>query len=87
MNGVSFSVPTVVSSGAIIAHYNLKPPGEPPYYGSSGCMLTVEQEFGHLACGTYADRFSDSRKKFCSAEMPVATVMIMRHMHIDKYGL
>ncbi|PPQ91834.1 hypothetical protein CVT25_000288 [Psilocybe cyanescens] len=38
------------SSGTIVSHYNLKSPGEPPYYGSSGCMLTVEEDYGHLAC-------------------------------------
>ncbi|KAF8880340.1 hypothetical protein CPB84DRAFT_1687614 [Gymnopilus junonius] len=38
------------NTGAIISHYNLKTPGEPPYYNSSGCMLTVEEDYGHLAC-------------------------------------
>ncbi|KAH9484708.1 hypothetical protein JR316_0001608 [Psilocybe cubensis] len=38
------------SSGTIVSHYNLKSPGEPTYPGSSGCMLTVEEDYGHLAC-------------------------------------
>ncbi|KAF8955660.1 hypothetical protein BDZ97DRAFT_1673450 [Flammula alnicola] len=38
------------SRAEIVAHYNLKHPGEPPYYSSSGCMLTVLEDFGHLAC-------------------------------------
>ncbi|KAF8149343.1 hypothetical protein B0H34DRAFT_667731 [Crassisporium funariophilum] len=37
------------SSGQLVAYYNLKHPGEPEYYGSSGCMLSVEEAFGHLA--------------------------------------
>ncbi|KDR67038.1 hypothetical protein GALMADRAFT_80228 [Galerina marginata CBS 339.88] len=37
------------SGGRVVAHYNLKNAGEPPYFGSSGCMLTVEEDFGHLA--------------------------------------
>ncbi|KAF9456047.1 hypothetical protein BDZ94DRAFT_1178601 [Collybia nuda] len=37
------------SHGCLIAYYNLKTPGEPEYVDSSGCMLTVEQQYGHLA--------------------------------------
>ncbi|CAA7270273.1 unnamed protein product [Cyclocybe aegerita] len=36
-------------NGEIVAHYNLKDPSEPVYQNSSGCMLTVEENFGHLA--------------------------------------
>ncbi|KAF8883066.1 hypothetical protein CPB84DRAFT_193737 [Gymnopilus junonius] len=38
------------SSGTVVSHYNLKVDGEPPYFGSSGCMLSVDEDFGHLAC-------------------------------------
>ncbi|THV04389.1 hypothetical protein K435DRAFT_826860 [Dendrothele bispora CBS 962.96] len=34
--------------GYLIAYYSLKTPGE-PQYESSGCSLTVEEAFGHLA--------------------------------------
>ncbi|KAJ3524646.1 hypothetical protein NMY22_g10905 [Coprinellus aureogranulatus] len=40
----------VDSSNQVVAFYNLKPPGEPQYAYSSGCMLTVEEQFGNLAC-------------------------------------
>lgn len=36
-----------------MAQYNLKIEGEPQYQ-SSGCMLTVEEDYGHLATGTVA---------------------------------
>ncbi|OCH89060.1 hypothetical protein OBBRIDRAFT_42684 [Obba rivulosa] len=32
-----------------IASYVLKPAGEPQYSGSSGCTLTIEEDFTHLA--------------------------------------
>ncbi|ESK86591.1 hypothetical protein Moror_9774 [Moniliophthora roreri MCA 2997] len=35
--------------GYVIASYSLKTPGEPVYETSSGCSLTVEEDFGHLA--------------------------------------
>lgn len=38
------------SNGDVVSYYSLKLAGEPPYY-SSGCMLTVEEDFSHLACG------------------------------------
>ncbi|KAF8878852.1 hypothetical protein BD779DRAFT_1612978 [Infundibulicybe gibba] len=38
------------NSGYLVAYYSLKTPGEPEYPNSSGCMLTVEEEYGHLAC-------------------------------------
>ncbi|KAK7446365.1 hypothetical protein VKT23_014571 [Stygiomarasmius scandens] len=34
--------------GYLIAYYSLKTPGE-PQYETSGCSLTVEEAFGHLA--------------------------------------
>lgn len=37
------------SKGEIISNYNLKSPGEPTYVHSSGCMLTVDESFRHLA--------------------------------------
>ncbi|TRM65568.1 hypothetical protein BD626DRAFT_398924 [Schizophyllum amplum] len=37
------------TSGYLIAYYSLKTPGEPDYPGSSGCTLTIEEPFGHLA--------------------------------------
>jgi len=36
-------------SGALIAHYALKPEGEPPYASSSGNALMVEEAYPHLA--------------------------------------
>ncbi|PPQ71873.1 hypothetical protein CVT24_006889 [Panaeolus cyanescens] len=39
------------SAGEIVAYYSLKSPGEPQYPGSSGCMLSVEESWGHLAGG------------------------------------
>ncbi|EPQ56858.1 hypothetical protein GLOTRDRAFT_38358 [Gloeophyllum trabeum ATCC 11539] len=33
----------------MVACYNLKLPEEPPYSGSSGCMLTIEEAYCHLA--------------------------------------
>ncbi|KAJ3710149.1 hypothetical protein C8R42DRAFT_597400 [Lentinula raphanica] len=36
-------------SGYLTAYYSLKTPGEPQYEGSSGCSLTIEESFGHLA--------------------------------------
>ncbi|KAI0046002.1 hypothetical protein FA95DRAFT_73851 [Auriscalpium vulgare] len=36
------------SSGYLVAHYNLKIPEE-HYVGSSGCMLTVDESYPHLA--------------------------------------
>ncbi|KAF9050608.1 hypothetical protein BJ165DRAFT_1366943 [Panaeolus papilionaceus] len=38
------------SSGEIVSYYSLKSPGEPQYPNSSGCMLSVEESWGHLAC-------------------------------------
>lgn len=35
----------------VVAFYNLKIPGEPPYPNSSGCMLTVEELYGDMSCG------------------------------------
>ncbi|KAJ8597445.1 hypothetical protein M405DRAFT_453827 [Rhizopogon salebrosus TDB-379] len=32
-----------------VASYSLKVPGEPEYNGSSGCVLTVEEAYPHLA--------------------------------------
>ncbi|KAI0633500.1 hypothetical protein C8Q77DRAFT_1157705 [Trametes polyzona] len=40
---------TNARSGYHIATYSMKPPGEPQYPGSSGCMLTVEEAYPHLA--------------------------------------
>ncbi|KAF8814821.1 hypothetical protein BYT27DRAFT_7205799 [Phlegmacium glaucopus] len=37
------------SNGEVVSYYSLKLAGEPPYM-SSGCMLTVEEDYGHLAC-------------------------------------
>ncbi|KAE9389962.1 hypothetical protein BT96DRAFT_959896 [Gymnopus androsaceus JB14] len=37
------------ASGYLIAYYSLKTPGEPQYEGSSGCSLTIDESFGHLA--------------------------------------
>ncbi|KAJ3725614.1 hypothetical protein DFJ43DRAFT_1002427 [Lentinula guzmanii] len=37
------------TSGYLTAYYSLKTPGEPQYEGSSGCSLTIEESFGHLA--------------------------------------
>ncbi|KAJ3876447.1 hypothetical protein F5051DRAFT_429775 [Lentinula edodes] len=37
------------TSGYLTAYYSLKTPGEPQYEGSSGCSLTVDESFGHLA--------------------------------------
>ncbi|ETW81206.1 hypothetical protein HETIRDRAFT_419117 [Heterobasidion irregulare TC 32-1] len=37
------------ASGYLVAYYNLKLAGEPPYPGSSGCMLTVDESYPHLA--------------------------------------
>ena len=37
----------------IVSHYNLKQPEEPPYFTSSGCMLTVLEDFGHLCVGEF----------------------------------
>ncbi|KAF8224609.1 hypothetical protein L208DRAFT_475661 [Tricholoma matsutake] len=34
--------------GYLIAYYSLKTPGEPEYVNSSGCMLTVEQQYAPL---------------------------------------
>ncbi|KAJ2924771.1 hypothetical protein H1R20_g12323, partial [Candolleomyces eurysporus] len=34
----------------VVAFYNLKIPGEPPYPNSSGCMLTVEELYGDMSC-------------------------------------
>ncbi|KAG7440820.1 uncharacterized protein BT62DRAFT_923696 [Guyanagaster necrorhizus] len=36
-------------NGYLVAYYSLKVPGEPPYEGSSGCSLTVDEAYGHLA--------------------------------------
>ncbi|KIK57920.1 hypothetical protein GYMLUDRAFT_45732 [Collybiopsis luxurians FD-317 M1] len=37
------------SSGYLVAYYSLKIAGEPHYQGSSGCSLTIDESFGHLA--------------------------------------
>ncbi|KAJ7748218.1 hypothetical protein DFH07DRAFT_830455 [Mycena maculata] len=37
------------SNGYIIASYSLKAAGEPEYNNSSGCILEVAEQFGHLA--------------------------------------
>ncbi|EIM80982.1 uncharacterized protein STEHIDRAFT_172050 [Stereum hirsutum FP-91666 SS1] len=37
------------SSNYLVAYYSLKVPGEPVYPGSSGCMLTVDESYPHLA--------------------------------------
>ncbi|KAK0201770.1 hypothetical protein DFS33DRAFT_1265142 [Desarmillaria ectypa] len=37
------------AKGYLVAYYSLKVPGEPPYQGSSGCSLTVDEAYGHLA--------------------------------------
>ncbi|KAK0464400.1 uncharacterized protein EV420DRAFT_1040208 [Desarmillaria tabescens] len=37
------------AKGYLVAYYSLKVPGEPPYHGSSGCSLTVDEAYGHLA--------------------------------------
>ncbi|KAK0244098.1 hypothetical protein EDD85DRAFT_759232 [Armillaria nabsnona] len=37
------------TKGYLVAYYSLKVPGEPPYEGSSGCSLTVDEAYGHLA--------------------------------------
>ncbi|CAL1706059.1 unnamed protein product [Somion occarium] len=39
----------VNASGYEVATYSLKPDGEPHYANSSGCVLTVEEAYGHLA--------------------------------------
>ncbi|PCH35969.1 hypothetical protein WOLCODRAFT_140146 [Wolfiporia cocos MD-104 SS10] len=36
------------SSDYHVASYSLKPAGEPHYSGSSGCMLTVEEQYPHI---------------------------------------
>ncbi|CAK5267023.1 unnamed protein product [Mycena citricolor] len=36
-------------NGYIIASYSLKPPGEPTYPNSSGCILDIAEQFGGLA--------------------------------------
>ncbi|KAJ7597626.1 hypothetical protein C8J56DRAFT_920548 [Mycena floridula] len=36
-------------SGYLVAYYSLKLPSEPHYEGSSGCTLTIDESFGHLA--------------------------------------
>ncbi|KAJ3527012.1 hypothetical protein NMY22_g9939 [Coprinellus aureogranulatus] len=41
----------VNASDHVVAFYSLQTPGEPQYAHSSGCMLTVEEQFGDLACG------------------------------------
>lgn len=43
----------VDASNTVVAFYNLKTPGEPRYAYSSGCMLTVEEQFVDMACGSY----------------------------------
>ncbi|KAF9066701.1 hypothetical protein BDP27DRAFT_1384231 [Rhodocollybia butyracea] len=37
------------ASGYLAAYYSLKTPGEPHYEASSGCSLTIDESFGHLA--------------------------------------
>ncbi|KAF9021707.1 hypothetical protein BDZ89DRAFT_230872 [Hymenopellis radicata] len=37
------------TNGYLVAYYSLKSPGEPNYEGSSGCTLTVDEAFSHLA--------------------------------------
>ncbi|KDQ55593.1 hypothetical protein JAAARDRAFT_37006 [Jaapia argillacea MUCL 33604] len=37
------------SSGYLVACYNLKLAGEPHYSGTSGCMLTIDESYPHLA--------------------------------------
>ncbi|THH18645.1 hypothetical protein EW146_g2363 [Bondarzewia mesenterica] len=49
------------SSGYLVAYYNLKLAGEPHYPGSSGCMLTVDESYPHLAVGRLVVSFSDLR--------------------------
>ncbi|TDL24297.1 hypothetical protein BD410DRAFT_827289 [Rickenella mellea] len=39
--------------GYMIASYNLKVAGEPAYEGSSGCSLTIQEPYPHLAVGYY----------------------------------
>ncbi|TFK19276.1 hypothetical protein FA15DRAFT_760143 [Coprinopsis marcescibilis] len=39
----------VDSSGSVVAFYHLKIAGEPHYESSSGCMLTVEENYGDYA--------------------------------------
>jgi hypothetical protein len=34
-----------------VASYSLKVPGEPEYDHSSGCVLTIEEAYPHLAAG------------------------------------
>ncbi|KZT04123.1 uncharacterized protein LAESUDRAFT_728320 [Laetiporus sulphureus 93-53] len=36
------------TNGYHVASYSLKPAGEPQYPSSSGCMLTVEEQYPHL---------------------------------------
>ncbi|KAJ7465737.1 hypothetical protein B0H11DRAFT_2049103 [Mycena galericulata] len=37
------------SNSYVIASYSLKAPGEPEYSNSSGCILEIAEQFGHLA--------------------------------------
>ncbi|KAI0743653.1 hypothetical protein C8Q80DRAFT_1182619 [Daedaleopsis nitida] len=39
---------TNAKSNYHVATYSMKPPGEPQYSSSSGCMLTVEEAYPHL---------------------------------------
>lgn len=38
------------SQAKIVAYYDLKLSGEPTYGLHSGCCLSVEEEYGHMAC-------------------------------------
>jgi len=38
----------------LVAFYSLKVAGEPDYLGSSGCMLTIDEAYPHLAAGALA---------------------------------
>ncbi|KDQ23090.1 hypothetical protein PLEOSDRAFT_1049836 [Pleurotus ostreatus PC15] len=37
------------ANGYVVAYYSLKPHGEPEYAGSSGCSLTIEEPYPHIA--------------------------------------
>ncbi|KAK0185284.1 hypothetical protein F5146DRAFT_201773 [Armillaria mellea] len=70
------------TSGYLVAYYSLKVPGEPHYEGSSGCTLTIDEAFGHIAAGQFRSspyRFDTHPRFLCDTEC-LASLMIMRHI-------
>lgn len=57
----------------------LKVPGEPEYPHSSGCVLTVEEAYPHLAAGMSIFQLYGVTMLTGTTEM-LASLIIMRHI-------